>query len=258
MSLSFIYYNDFGGIPIAVVNNLDKKTKKQKTLYMYTTQVPDGQMEVSLEGDEEFEKTIDDSQEREVIYVSGMSGAGKSWFCREYIKQYKKKFPKRSVYVFSALDKCDTLDKLKYLKRIKIKNQEFINRSIDIEDLRESLCLFDDCDTITDRQVRNKVFQIQDNINQTGRHCKVTCLVTSHNATSGNLTRVTLNEATTIVLYPKCSGNKTLYYLSDQYLGLDKEETKDLKKIQGRFVAIVRKHPRCIFSLKKCKMLNDN
>ena len=75
--LSFINYPDFEGIPIAVVNNLDKKTKKQKTLYMYTTQVPDGQMEVSLEGDEEFEKTIDDSQEREVIYVSGMSGAGK-------------------------------------------------------------------------------------------------------------------------------------------------------------------------------------
>jgi len=257
MSLSFTEYSKMSPTPVA--NCLHENPKKNKILYMYDCKVPDGVKTIELGNDESFGKTVDDNDgtEREVLYVSGMSGAGKSYFCRKYIEEYHKKYKKRDVFVFSSLDDCPTLDKLKYLKRIKINSESFLDKPLTAEDFKDSLVLFDDVDVILNKHIKAKVMDIMNSILQIGRHFKCTCLVTSHNATAGKETKVILNEAHSIVLFPKCSGNKTLFYIGDQYLGLDKDEIKNLKKIQGRFVCIVRKHPRCIFSLKKCTMIGD-
>ena len=257
MSLSFTDYGN--GLPIAWVKN-DDKPKQKKMLYMYAKKVADEVLSLQLDGDEisgdTFEKAVDTSQEREVLYVSGMSGAGKSFWCRQYIEKYHKKYPKRLVYVFSSLTSCKTLDKLKYLKRIKINEPEFMNRNLTANDFKESLVLFDDIDVINNKKIKAKTYDIMNSCLQIGRHSQVTCLVTSHNSTNGADTKITLNEATSIVLFPKASGNKSLLYISDSYLGLDSKQAKDLKKIDGRFVCIVRNHPRCVFSLKRINLIS--
>ena len=255
--LSFTEFKDKGPTPVAIVVN-ENKPKLKKTLYMYSDKVADGFNEVKLEGDDKFQKCVDTSQEREVVYVSGMSGSGKSYFCRQYIEKYHKKYPKHNVYVFSSLPSCATLDKLKYLKRIKINEPEFMSRTLTANEFKKSLVLFDDIDVISNKRIKQKVYEIMDSINQIGRHHNVTCLVTSHNACAGKDTRTILNESTSIVLFPKSSGNKTLNYISDCYIGLDKEQTKSLKKVSGRYVCIVRKHPRCMFSERHCETINDS
>jgi hypothetical protein len=255
MSLSFTEYPQFGGTPVAVVTNEDKP-KQKKMLFMYDTKVPDGEHSISLEGNDTYEKAIDTSQEREVMYVSGMSGAGKSYYCKQFIEKYHKKYPKRLILVFSSLGSCKTLDKLKYLKRIKIMEEEFMNRTLTAHDFKDSLVLFDDIDVISNKKIKMKVYETMNSILQIGRHTNTTALVTSHSATAGNDTKIILNEATAITLFPKASGNKGLLYIADQYLGLDTKQAKALKQIEGRFVTVIRAHPRCILSLKSANMIS--
>lgn len=250
MSLSYVDYPQFNAVPVAHVIHEDKP-KQKKVLYMYDKIVPDGQSMIDLGEDETFEKAVDISQEREVMYVSGMSGAGKSYYCKQFIEKYHKKFPKREVVVFSSLDSCGTLDKLKYLKRIKIHKPEFMTVPLTAIDFKDKLVLFDDIDVISNRKIKFKVYEIMNSILQIGRHHNVTALVTSHSVTNGQETKIILNEATAITLFPKSSGNRSLLYIADAYLGMDTKQAKELKKVQGRFVTIVRAHPRCIFSLKK-------
>jgi hypothetical protein len=254
MSLSFTDHGN--GTPVAWVTNEDKP-KQKKQVFMYDHKTSEGEAELKLEGKDCFEKAIDVSQEREVLYVSGMSGAGKSYFCRQYIERYRKKYPKRNVFVFSSLPSCKTLDKLKYLKRIKINESEFMSRVVTAPDFKDSLVLFDDIDVISNKRIKAKVYEVMNSILQIGRHHDATALVTSHNVTNGQETKIVLNEATSIVLFPKASGNKSLLYISDSYLGLDSKQAKELKKIEGRFVCVVRAHPRCVFSLKRIYLLSE-
>ena len=37
---------------------------------------------------------------RQVLYVSGASGSGKSYYASNYIKEYVKMFPKNTVYIY--------------------------------------------------------------------------------------------------------------------------------------------------------------
>jgi hypothetical protein len=258
MSLSFTNYADFNGTPVAHLIDEDKPKEMKKILYMYDRAVPDGQPVIELNTNQSFEKAVDTNQEREVMYVSGMSGAGKSYYCKQYIEKYHKKWPKRDVYVFSSLSTCNTLDKLKFLKRIKIMEAEFMNRVLTASDFKESLVLFDDIDVISNKKIKLKVYEIMNSILQIGRHHKVTALVTSHASTNGNDTKIILNESTAITLFPKASGNRGLLYIADAYLGLDTKQAKALRNIDGRFITVIRNHPRCIFSLKKAYMLSNN
>jgi len=190
MSLSYIDYPQFNGTPVAHVIHPDKP-KQKKMLFMYDSKVPDGQSEIKLDN-ETFEHSVDKTQEREVLYISGMSGAGKSYYCKQYIEKYHKLYPKRPVYVFSSLSQCKTLDKLKYLKRIKIMEPEFLNRNLTAHDFKESLTIFDDIDVINKKIIKMKVYEIMNSILQIGRHTNTTALVTSHNATAGNDTKIIL------------------------------------------------------------------
>jgi len=101
------------------------------------------------------------------------------------IEDYHKKFPKRNVYVFSSLTECATLDKLKYLKRIKVKEDKFLNSELTAKDFAESLTIFDDCDVISNKPVKKKIFDVLNSILETGRHFKCSVVFTSHNANMG-------------------------------------------------------------------------
>jgi hypothetical protein len=41
--------------------------------------------------------------ERQCLYICGQSGSDKSYFTTNYVKEYKKMFPKRNIYVNSSI-----------------------------------------------------------------------------------------------------------------------------------------------------------
>ncbi len=82
------------------------------------------------------------SKERTVNYITGASGSGKSRFICEWVSEYKKKYKKNPVYVFSSLEEDESLDKIKPLRIIL--DDEFVAENIDLSIYKDSCCIFDD------------------------------------------------------------------------------------------------------------------
>jgi hypothetical protein len=236
------------GVPLAIIKN--SKTKKVPLLSIDDKEsAKKTYNEITLTGDEEFQCIPNPETERQILYITGRSGSGKSYYTLHYCLEYKKMYPKRDIYMFSALGEDSTIDKLKGLKRIKL-SDDFCNEEITSEDFKNSMVIFDDTDVISDKKIRNKVNLIMNNILQVGRHHNTSCIITTHTACNGKDTKIILNEAHSITIFPNGLGNRSLKYLLDSYLGLDKVQCKKIKKLNSRWVSIVKTFPMSIISQK--------
>jgi hypothetical protein len=238
----------FDGSTIAKTGN--------KTLHLTDKEDEDGFTSIQLKSGE-FTLVPDKTSERTIFYITAPSGSGKSFLSKEIIQEYHKMYPKRDVYVFSSLESDSTIDSLKYIKRIKINKPEFMEMELTAQDFKDSLVLFDDIDVIQNKKQLQRVQQILNSILQTGRHFNVSCIYTSHASTAGHASKIILNEAHVIVIFPNTAGGKMIKYLCDQYLGLSKQQIEKLKDMRSRWCAIIRKYPRCIVTQHEASLLKD-
>lgn len=254
------------GIPIAVIvnkNDCDKPKKGVKSsipivsVHDSCEDIVNPTSEISLQDkpDLVFQLIPNPLTERQILYVTGSSGSGKSFFTRKYCNEFVKLFPKRAIYLFSSIADDDSIDKIKGLNRIKM-TPEFLDENWEINDFKDSLVIFDDTDCITDKKTRNKVTGILNIILETGRHTNTYCVYTSHLACAGNDTKRILNECHSITLFPSSCGGRTLKYLLESYLGLDKEQIKKVKGLKSRWVTILKTYPKCILSEKDVLLIN--
>jgi hypothetical protein len=89
-----------------------------------------------------------DAKKRQVWYVAGQSGAGKSFFARGIAENYKKLYPEREVYLISKLQEDETLDKMKIGKPKRISLQSLVDDPPELEEFRDCLVIMDDWDTL--------------------------------------------------------------------------------------------------------------
>lgn len=202
---------------------------------------------VNLPDDAKFQIVPDTKKERDILYITGASGSGKSTFTVGYLEQYKKKYPKNPIYVFSALKEDETLDKVKGLKRIKI-GPNLVAEPITIDDLKDSCCVFDDIDVIGDKKQREAVYRTLNEILECGRHSATSCLVTNHLPTNKGDTRRVLNEAHVVVYFPHSGSVRGINYLLQDYVGLSKIEIDGIKRLPTRWCAIFKNYPQIIMT----------
>jgi len=218
-----------------------------------------GSNRLDLVKDNEMFQLIPSDRERDIHYITGQSGSGKSWFAKNYINEYVKKHPKNSIYLFSSISDDSSIDSIKSLKRIDIKNPEFLDEEIELSDMKDSLVIFDDTDCIKQKDIKEKVNGILNMVLETGRHANISVIFTSHIACAGNDTKRILNEAHSVTLFPKMMGNKTMKYLLDSYFGLDKDQIKKVKKLKGgRSVTIMKTYPMVVFNDKSMFTLSGD
>ena len=246
------------GQAVALIQESDKKKpntilsiepKKENVLtYMKELKVKDGQ---------HFQQIPNISVERNILYITGASGSGKSYYTKNFVEQYKKIYPKREVYLFSSLSDDSSIDKIKKLRRIKL-TPEFLNEDITAKDFVDSLVIFDDTDCITDKKVKLKVNGILNSLLETGRHFNASVIYTSHSACNGADTKKILNECHSITIFPHGLGGRSLKYLLEQYLGLDKAQIARVKHLNSRWVTIIKSYPMVVLSEKESYVLNVN
>ncbi|MFM7981393.1 MAG: hypothetical protein ACKPKO_18960, partial [Candidatus Fonsibacter sp.] len=85
------------------------------------------------------------------------------------------KFKGRPIYLFSSLPSDESLDKIKP-KRIKL-DDSLHTDPIKVQEFRESVCIFDNIDVISDKKIREAVYNILNQILEIGRHFKIHCIV---------------------------------------------------------------------------------
>jgi hypothetical protein len=120
------------GIPIAIIENTGEDNKKTKTnnpiVCVSETEKglarPFNQM--TLDDGQRFQLIPNPETERNILYITGSSGSGKSYFTKKYCREFARIFPKRPIYLISSVDKDESVDDIKNLKRMKIKSKEFL------------------------------------------------------------------------------------------------------------------------------------
>ena len=249
------------GIPIAMIMSNDGKTKSSTIISVDDSEKAKKPFnELTLKSNQKFQVVGDPKRERDIIYISGRSGSGKSYFIKDYVNNYYKSVhKKRPVYLFSALKEDPTIDQIKGLLRIDL-NMEFLaDEDITVADFAKSCVIFDDTDTIQNKDIRNKVNHLLNEILETGRHHEVTCLITKHTTCNGPETKLILAESHQFVIFMNGLGNRSLKYLLDSYLGLDKNQIKKIKKQKSRWVCINRStFPLSVISENECFILSNN
>lgn len=201
-----------------------------------------------------MEVAVNTNTERQIIYIAGASGSGKSFWARRYIEAYQKAYPKRDVFVFSALTEDSSIDKIKDLQRINL-TESILHDDLPSSEFADSLVLMDDIDSIQNSKIRKKVMDIQSDILQTGRHFNVSLILTNHLTTDGKATRLILAESHVITFFPSALPHRQLKYLLENYIGLDKEQITKVKNLPGRSVSYIKGFPRCLVSEKEVMIL---
>ena len=72
---------------------------------------------------------------RQILYISGQSGSGKSYYTKSYVEEYIKLYPNNLIFLFSVLEEDETLDAIKKIKRVKL-NDDFYNTMFSIDDFK--------------------------------------------------------------------------------------------------------------------------
>lgn len=254
VGLSFEKTED--GIPIAVARN----GKKGRLLYLTDNSLKkdkkicfSGSKSVDLDTNEMFELIpTADREKRDVFYVAGQSGSGKSYIAKQLAQNYKRLFPDREIYLISKLEKDETLDALDYIKRLNI--QSFIDSYPSIEEFERAMIIFDDYDTLTG-EADKVVHKLIDDLAIQGRHTVTTMLCLSHHLSNYKKTKLILSEATHIVVYPLSTAYKPLKYVLGTYVGVEPDDVDRLRKMGSRWLCFKKGFPSYCITMRHAEVL---
>lgn len=192
------------------------------------------------------------------IFLCAPSGAGKTWMVKLIIEQDKKKRP---VVLFSKIPDDDSLKSLEGLKTPKDGKERLIKIPLLCEDdlmdlpveddLRDTICVFDDIDAFHS-DISQYIREYRDSLLEAGRHKNITCICTSHLLNNYTKTKIMLNEAELVILFPNSNRRHASTFLSNR-LGLDKQERDFyINKAQkaGRYLAMKMSAPNMLIHNK--------
>ena len=194
--------------------------------------------------------------------ICGISGSGKSTWASSYIKQWRKEHGgnsknRRPFYIVSNLDEDEVLDKL---DPVRLDPEDIAYNGVSIEEdpdededsLFDSLLLCDDIDTIENVAVRKATRSFLNNMLEISRHYKTYILITAHVIQNNYVSRVQLNEANVVVLFPKNNTRAVRNYLKS-YEYFTEEQIDRILNINSRWVALVKHYfPVFILTERQC------
>lgn len=192
-----------------------------------------------------FQLVPDKKVERHSLCVVGRNGSGKSYFIRDYIKEFIKVYGEDyDIYLFSSKETDKELDSIKQIKRLKV-DMTFVDNPIDYKALSNTMVIFDDIDALTPKPLKEAIYHLRDKILQNGRSYKIHIISSNHSETERNI-NVPLKESNSITFFLR-NYNKGTRYLIDSYAGLlDSKQIKILRNNNTRATTILKTYPNVI------------
>jgi len=165
------------------------------------------------------------SKDTERIYIAGKSGSGKSYLASQYMKEYRRIFPDRKIYLFSRHQDEKTYNDIQHIA-IEL-NEELIEDPIDVSELENSLVVFDDTDNLATKRLNDALKLLNNDLITNGRKYGIHVLTLAHQLLDYQKTRNLLNEANKVVFFNNGSSYHINRYLKT-YAGLAPDEIADL------------------------------
>lgn len=233
--------------------NETKISNKNKELIVENNvfNLPDGyQMRLS--------PTHDKDQNIRMV-VLAPSGSGKTTWVKNFILDYRKKYPKKDVFLFSENSEDKSIDDANPI-RIKITEAE-VAHSIksrvplfENKNLARSLVIFDDTYSAHSKLLVDFWDSLAADLAQNARKLEVDLIFVLHNSNYSR-TRFIFSESTHLVLFLR-SGAKAMYdRILESYLGFkDPKVKKKLYKLPSRYVIFSNLSPTYILTETQCFM----
>lgn len=203
--------------------------------------------------DGKLEPTVNFRNERDVLYVFGPSGSGKSHYIGTYIGNYHHTFPDNNIIIFSAVQEDRAFDvynpiriRLNHLmgsEELNLVSPEVLDKSL----FEDSLVIFDDIDTISNSSVRGDVIKIRDDLLETGRHLRASVAATSHVALDREKTKRMINESHFITFFPRSGQHRAATTFMKEYIGASPQQIKKILELPSRWVTIYKNYPQYVF-----------
>jgi hypothetical protein len=191
---------------------------------------------------------------RETLYISGPEGSGKSVYASNYITEFKKIFKKRDFIIFSKVTEDEPLDKLKP-KRIDI-NLDIVEDPIETNELKDTIVLFDDIDTISNKKILEALQNLKDKTLEIGRHDNIYVIITSHNLTNGKSTKMSLLESSSVTFFPKMGDSYHIKRFLKEYCGMSRDAIDKIFNLNSRWVTVYKRAPMYILYEKGVYLLS--
>lgn len=199
----------------------------------------------SIKTNNEFHLMPRHDGERELIYITGSSGCGKTTFIKNYSELYHKIYPKSPIYLFSEKLEDPSIDSLKFINRIIIDQNISEIAEIPLENyLPNTLLLFDDYDDLK----KEYLLPIQNLISRVlklGRQYKLSAMIVSHliNPTKNReFNRNILLEVQKVIFFKNDNTYGNKYYLKT-YGGLDNKQINKVLSMDTRYIIFNNRYP---------------
>ena len=211
------------------------------------------------------------------MYIPGQAGVGKSYFISQMLKEYVRRYPERKIFIFSQVPRDKDIDSvveehelierelfirvdLNLFSQINPKTKK-VDTSIPIptiNELRNSICIFDDIDEIPNKRILGNLDALKDEIIATGRDHDyqgndIDIIITNHQTLGGIRTAKILQQSNYIVLFPNGLPSHGIKTVCSKYCNLEPGQINKILSLNERYqYAIIHKEsPSFVLEQKK-------
>lgn len=237
-------------------SNKTKYEKTKKALYIIEQDHPfdSPTNRIELKNSEQFFPSAvrQENNHTNRAFLAGGTLSGKSFLANEYAKDYKKKFPKNKVILFSGIENND-YDDIRNLHRIRI-DESLLDNPISLEELHDSLTIFDDILAVTDKDIQKELCRIRDKTLSAGRHHGIDCLVLQQNLLDGNNSKSSLNNSFQVVAFPKASSKHQFANYLERYHKMKKDDINHMMHKPTRWILMNNVNPMYRLTEHECEL----
>jgi len=235
------------------------QNKEEK--YVYVSKKGVGEPNISSESELKPFPYIDlKHKQRSGIFISGISGSGKSTIAKQLIDNYIKLLGKDTrIILFTQTDELDPVfepfSENKLFVHVCIKNDPLYT-SITPEILQNSVVVFDDYENL-EKQLQSFTLNLIKDILERGRKMNIQTILINHQTQNYNKTRALIFECDTYILFPNSNRNSVKKFLLS-YGDIDKKEVDSLIDEAMNpfdFLLFRKSVPRYIITKYKIKLL---